>query len=159
MSPKPTGHVRGNQLILTRTFRAPIADVWVSVTEPASTARWFGPWEGDAGPGKTVRLQMLFEQGQPWMNVLIEQCEAPRHLLVTSKDEAGEVRLELTLTQTGDTTELRFVQHLSDPKLAGDMGPGWEYYLDLLVAAREGTQQPAFADYYPAQKAYYLAGL
>lgn len=159
MSPKPTGHVRGKQLILTRTFRAPIADVWASVTESESTARWFGPWEGDAGPGKSVRLQMLYEQGQPWMNVLIEKCEEPRHLVVTSRDEAGELRLELTLTQTGDTTELRFVQHLSDPSLAGDMGPGWEYYLDMLVAAREGTPQPVFADYYPAQKAYYLEAL
>jgi uncharacterized protein YndB with AHSA1/START domain len=156
MSPKPTGHVRGNDLILTRTFRASIDDVWTSVTESESTARWFGRWEGDAGPGKTVRLQMLHEKGQPWMNVTIEQCEAPRHLVVTSKDEFGEVRLELTLTQTGDTTELSFVQHLSDPKLAGDMGPGWEYYLDMLVAAREGTALPAFEDYYPAQKAHYL---
>lgn len=155
MSPKPTGCVQGQQLILTRTFRAGIEDVWTSVTEPASTARWFGPWEGDAGPGKTVRLQMLFEQGQPWIDVSIEKCEAPRHLLVTSRDESGEMRVELTLTQTGDTTELRFVQHLSDPKLAADMGPGWEYYLDKLVAAREGSVQPVFADYYPAQKAYY----
>src|SRR5690606_23528632 len=59
MSPKPTGHVRGNDLILTRTFRAPIDDVWTSVTDSESTARWIGRWEGDAGPGKTVRLQML----------------------------------------------------------------------------------------------------
>jgi uncharacterized protein YndB with AHSA1/START domain len=158
MKPKPTGHVRGNDLILTRTFRAPIDDVWTSVTESESTARWFGSWEGDAGPGKTVRLQMLHEKGQPQMNVTIEKCEAPRHLVVAAKDDSGEWRLELTLTQTGDTTELRFVHHLSDRKLAGDVGPGWEYYLDMLVAAREGRALPSFEDYYPAQKAHYLEG-
>jgi uncharacterized protein YndB with AHSA1/START domain len=156
MNPKPTGHVRGNDLILTRTFRAPIDDVWTSVTESESTARWFGSWEGDAGQGKIVRVQMLHEKGQPWMNVTIEKCEAPRHLLITTKDDCGEWRLELTLTQTGDTTELRFVHHLSDRKLAGDTGPGWEYYLDMLVAAREGKPLPSFEDYYPAQKAHYL---
>ena len=37
MSPKPTGHIRGNDLILTRTFRASIDDVWTSVTAPEST--------------------------------------------------------------------------------------------------------------------------
>ena len=158
MSPKPTGQVRGNDLILTRTFRAPIDDVWTSVTDSDSTARWFGRWEGDAGPGKTVRLQLLHEKGQPWTSVMIEKCEAPRHLIVTTKDDFGEWRLELTLEQTGDTTELRFVHHLSDRKLAGDTGPGWEYYLDMLVATREGKALPAFDDYYPAQKAYYLEG-
>jgi uncharacterized protein YndB with AHSA1/START domain len=156
MNPKPTGHVRGNELIVTRTFRAPIEDVWTSVTQSESTARWIGSWEGDAGPGKTVRLQMLHEKGQPWASVLIEACEAPRHHAVKTKDEGGEWRLELTLTQTGDTTELRFVHHLSEPKLAGDFGPGWEYYLDMLVAAREGKALPSFDDYYPAHKAHYL---
>jgi uncharacterized protein YndB with AHSA1/START domain len=158
MNPKPTGHVSGNDLILTRTFRAPIADVWTSVTDSESTARWIGSWEGEAGPGKTVRLQMLHEKGQPWTTVLIETCEAPRHLAVTTKDEGGEWRLELTLPQTGDTPELRFVHHMSDRKLAGDFGPGWEYYLDMLVAAREGRALPSFDDYYPAQKAHYLEG-
>jgi uncharacterized protein YndB with AHSA1/START domain len=156
MSPQPTGHVRDNKLILTRTFRASIDDVWKSVTESESTARWFGRWEGDAGLGKTVRLQMLHEKDQPWMNVQIESCEPPRHLVVTTKDDYGEWRLELMLTQTADTTELRFVHHLTDRKLAGDAGPGWEYYLDMLVAAREGKTLPSFDDYYPAHKAHYL---
>ncbi len=155
MSPKPTGHVRGNELILTRSFRAPIDDVWTSVTAADSTARWFGRWEGEAGPGKTVRLQMLHEEGQPWTNVTIETCEEPRHLVVTTQDDSGQWRIELTLTQTGETTELRFVHHLSDPKLAEHAGPGWEYYLDMLVAARAGGPPPSFGDYYPAQQAYY----
>jgi len=37
------------------------------------------------------------------------------------------------------------------------MGPGWEYYLDMLVAARDGTPAPVFDDYYPAMKPYYEA--
>ena len=35
--------------------------------------------------------------------------------------------------------------------------PGWEYYLDLLVAARDGGPTPEWDDYYPAQKGYYEA--
>jgi hypothetical protein len=48
MSPTPTGRLFGDDLVLTRTFRAPMADVWASLTDPARTARWFGPWQGDA---------------------------------------------------------------------------------------------------------------
>jgi uncharacterized protein YndB with AHSA1/START domain len=154
MSPKPTGHVLGNDLILTRTFRAPIDDVWRSVTQSERTALWFGRWEGEAGPGKTVRLQLTHEKDQPWSDVLIEECEAPHRLVVAMKDNSGAWRIELT----GGTTELRFVQRLADRQLAGDIGPGWEHYLDMLVASREGKALPSFADYYPAQKAYYLDG-
>ena len=156
MKPKPTGHIDGNDLILTRVFHAPIDDVWTSITKSESTARWFGPWEGEAGPGNVVRLQLVHEKGQPWTEVRIEECEAPRRLNLAMTDEFGTWRIELTLTQAADVTELRFVQHLSDRELAGDVGPGWEYYLDMLVAAREGKALPSFDDYYPAQKAHYL---
>lgn len=156
MSPVPTGFVHGTELVLTRRFHASIDDVWASVTESENTARWFGGWEGDAGPGKIVRLQLVHEKGQPWTDVAIEACEAPRRLVITMKDDQGEWRIALTLTQTDGATELRFVQQLSDPALAGDIGPGWEYYLDMLVASREGRALPSFEDYYPAQKAYYL---
>lgn len=159
MSPKPTGHLRGNDLVITRRFHAPIDDIWASVTEPEKTARWFGAWEGDAGPGKVVRLQLAHEKGQPWTDLKIEECQGPGRLVVTMKDDHGDWRIELTLTQMDDTTELRFVQPLSDRTLAGDVGPGWEYYLDMLVAAREGKPPPSFDDYYPAQKAYYLEGV
>ena len=158
MNPEPTGHIVGNELILTRKFNAPIDDVWTSITNSESTARWFGPWEGDARPGNVVRIQLVHEKGQPWTNVTIEECEAPRRLILITKDESGVWRIELTLTQADNTTTLRFAQHLSDPKLAGDVGPGWEYYLDMLVASREGRALPSFEDYYPSQKAYYLSG-
>lgn len=158
MSPKPTGRVSGNDLVLTRAFPAPIDDVWKSVTSSESTARWIGPWRGTPGVGKTCQLQMRFEEGEPWCDFVIDACEAPRHVAVTTKDAHGEWRLELFLEQRGETTELRFVHHLADRKLACDAGPGWEYYLDMLVAAREGKALPSFEDYYPSQKAHYLEG-
>jgi uncharacterized protein YndB with AHSA1/START domain len=156
MSPQPTGYLVGNNLVLTRVVLAPIDDVWMHLTKSANTARWFGPWEGDAGPGKIVRLQLVHEKGQPWTDILIEECEAPRRLVVSMKDESGAWRIEVSLIPGEDKTELRFVQYLADRGLAGDVGPGWEYYLDMLLAAREGTSLPSFEDYYPAQKEYYL---
>ena len=46
---------------------------------------------------------------------------------------------------------------IDDPAGLENIGPGWEYYLDRLVAAETGGDVEAIAwdDYYPAQAAYY----
>ena len=155
MNPSPTGRIDGNDLILTRTFRAPIDDVWTSITESESCARWFGRWEGDAGPGKSVRLKMTHEKGDAWTTVQIERCEAPRHLAVATTGDYGW-SLEVTLEQSGETTTMTFVHRNVDRKMRGEIGPGWEFYLDMLVAVRDNAKQPVFEEYYPSQKAYYL---
>lgn len=155
----PTGELRrtgeGYDLVLTRTFGAAVDDVWASVTEPDRTALWFGPWRGTAGPGGTIEVQLRFEEGTPWSPVLIEACEPPRRLSVVTSDEAGSWHLELLLTHSGRTTELRLVHHLRSADGVGDIGPGWEYYLDLLVAARDGSAQPRFEDYHPSMTAHF----
>jgi uncharacterized protein YndB with AHSA1/START domain len=157
MNPQPTGRVDGEKLIITRKFRAPIEDVWTSVTKSESLERWFGRWEGDAGVGKTVRLLMVFEKGEAWTNVLIETCDAPHHLVVMTTSDFGQKRMEVQLAQTGETTQLTFIHYLGDKrKMAGEFGPGWEYYFDNLVAARAGEPLPKFDDYYPAQKQYFV---
>ncbi|GAA3207703.1 SRPBCC family protein [Actinocorallia longicatena] len=159
----PTGRLivteRGRDLILTRAYKAPIEDVWDSVTEPERTARWFGPWEGEAAPGAVIRVRMLFEDGEPWVDMRIDACERPHRLALSMTGEAGEGDggLELLLTEDGGVTELRFVHHLAPGAPVGEMGAGWEYYLDLLTAAREGTPQRPFTDYYPAMKPFYEA--
>ncbi|URN07014.1 SRPBCC family protein [Actinomadura madurae] len=157
---KPTAQLlrtgTGSDLVLTRTFRAPITDVWASVTAPERTARWFGPWKGDAAPGKTIQVQMAFEEEEPWMDMHIDACEPPQRLALSASDDHGEWRLELHLAETGGTTQLRFVQHLDSTKEIGEVGPGWEYYLDMLVAAREGSPKPNFANYYPTMKPHFL---
>lgn len=157
MSPQPTGRLRGNALVVTRRFRAPIEDVWTSITDPDSTARWFGRWEGKPGAGSEIRVQMAFEEGAPWMTKTIEACEPPRRLVLTS-DDGMVPRLELGLTAIDGGCELELVHHEVDRAQVGDFGPGWEYYLDCLVAARADQPLPSFHDYYPAQKAYF-AGL
>jgi uncharacterized protein YndB with AHSA1/START domain len=161
MTNPPTGRLfptaDGTDLIVSRTFPAPIEDVWASVTEPDRTARWFGPWKGEAGPGRTIRMQMAFEDQAPWFDVRIDACEPPNRLAVSMLDDSGTQRLELRLSHTGGRTDLRLVHHLDTEDSTGEMGPGWEYYLDMLVAARDGRPTPSFDDYYPAMKAYYEA--
>jgi uncharacterized protein YndB with AHSA1/START domain len=159
MTPTPTGRLvpgaDGRDLVLTRTFRAPIEDVWASITEPERTARWFASWTGEAGPGKTVRYRLMFEEGEPEGDMIISACEPPNHLAVSSRDEHGGWRLEARLSESDGVTTLTFVQHLEPGAPVGAVGPGWEYYLDMLVASRSGEPRPDFDDYYPGQAGYY----
>lgn len=152
-TPTPTG----GDLVVRRAFRAPIEDVWASVTESERTARWFGPWKGDGRPGGTIQIQLVQEEGAPWSEARIEVCDAPRRLSVTTSDAAGSWHLELLLTSTGGGTELRLVHHLTTADGIGEVGPGWEFYLDALVASRSphDTPMPDFTDYYPSMQAYY----
>jgi uncharacterized protein YndB with AHSA1/START domain len=130
--------------------------VWTSLTDSDSTARWYGSWTGTPGTGNTIRIKMLFEQGDYQSDAHIDACEPPRHLALSTTGEWG-VRIEVHLTHQAGVTELRFVHHLADRGLARDMGPGWEYYLDNLVAARAGTTLPKFDQYDPSMRAYYGA--
>ncbi|MFD3525070.1 SRPBCC family protein [Streptomyces sp. NPDC058653] len=169
-NPIPVGRLlrtsEGVDLVLTRDFALPVEEVWAAVTEPDRTALWFGPWEGDGAPGGSVRVRMVFEEEGPSTEVTVEVCEAPHRLILTTVDEAGSWRLELKLSGTtgeaadGGTdaapgTELQFIQHLRTEDGLGEIGPGWEYYLDKLSASLDGTPHRTFDDYYPAQKAYF----
>ncbi|GIE92008.1 SRPBCC family protein [Actinoplanes regularis] len=157
MSPTPTGRLFGNDLVLTRTFRASADDVWASVTDPERTARWFGPWQGDAAPGRTIKVQMAYEEGGPWMDMTIDACEPPRRLAISAGEEPDRWHLDLMLTERAGVTELRFTQHLTGTEGVGEVGPGWEYYLDALVASRDGQPMPDFNDYYPSMKDHFEA--
>lgn len=159
--PQPTGRMtRGPgeffELILTRTFDAPREEVWASLTESDLTAGWLGPWRGEPGAGRTIELQMSFEEGDAWSPARIDVCDPPERIFVTTLNESGNWPLEARLTESDGRTTLTFIHHLSDAALAEFSGPGWEYYLDNLVAYRAGRPLPDFADYYPAQAEYYV---
>ena len=83
MSPTPRGWIeptaRGRDLTLTRTFSAPIEDVWASITTGLRTAQWFASWTGDARPGAVIRCRLVFEEGDAETEATIDACEPPRH--------------------------------------------------------------------------------
>lgn len=150
-------------VVLTRRFRAPIDDVWAAVTEPERLARWIGTWTGDPASG-SVSFRMLFEGEEEVEEEIytIDECTPPRRLVLTStmpldENTPATWHLELDLAEHGGVTTLTFAQSLPDPTWAENIGPGWEYYLDRLVAAETGGDPAVidFADYYPALSAAY----
>jgi uncharacterized protein YndB with AHSA1/START domain len=155
----PTGRLHatdeGRDLVLVREFNAPIEDVWDSVTQPERTGRWFGTWSGEARPGTTVDMVLTAEEGNPTAKMTVTACTPPQHVAVAMIDESGTWHLEAKLRETDGVTTLELIHHLPDDADPGEVGPGWEFYLDRLVASRDGTEMPVFDDYYPSMASYY----
>lgn len=123
-----------NHLVLTRTFAAPIEDVWAAITESERLGRWFATWTGDPTTGR-VEVAWAFEEDMPVEPYDIEVCEQPRHLRVRNvHDDPGQVWvLDAQLHVADGRTVLTFAQALTAAHPVTDVGPGWEYYLDRLV--------------------------
>jgi uncharacterized protein YndB with AHSA1/START domain len=163
MTVTPTGRLEriGERLTLfvTRTFHAPIEDVWAAVTEPERLERWLGTWHGDPASG-TVSFRMGFEgDDASYEQMEIRECEAPRTLKVTSNVGPYVWYLDVELTEADGVTTLAFSQPDLDHEDSLSVGPGWEYYLDRLVAVETGGVPPETADferdYYPAMAEHY----
>jgi uncharacterized protein YndB with AHSA1/START domain len=145
-------------LVQTRTFTAPIEDVWAAVTEPERLARWIGRWEGDPASG-SVDFRMLFEGDDHPAEVMeIRECEAPHRLHLTSRAGDEVWLIELDLSHADGVTTLTLRQPGVTQEQVGGVGPGWDYYLDRLVDAENGVD-PAGRDfdrdYYPARAEHY----
>lgn len=160
MTPTPTGRVSrtaiGRDLVLERVLPGSIHDAWASITESDRLARWFCTWTGESRVGATIELTMVAEEGNATSRAEILACEPPTHLAVSTHDQGGDWLLDATLTPVDSThTHLLFVHHLDAEAKADEIGPGWEYYLDALGAAMNGTSAPDFNDYWPSLASAY----
>lgn len=160
MSIPATGRIvpngSGQDIVIERTFRAPITDVWNNIVEPGRMNRWIGTWSGEAGAGKRVQFTMTAEDDATPEDVLIHGCDAPRHLDVESFQGETSWRMTLDLAESDGVTTLVFRQGIDvRNEGASSYGPGWEYYLDRLVAVHEGTTFASWDDYYPFQVSYW----
>lgn len=152
ITPRPGGM----DLEVVRSIALAVSETWEYLTDSELTERWFGPWDGDARAGGSVRVRMRFEEEMPTIRIGIVACDPERRLELRTDDETGSWHLDLLLEEDGayDTT-LRLVHHLESDAAVGEIGPGWEFYLDLLVAATEDTEEPTFDQYYPALREAY----
>ncbi len=152
LEPTPSGLL----LVLTRTFRAARADVWTSISEPDGLGRWIGTWEGDPASGR-VLFVMTAEGATEGAECRILHCRPPHRLAVETSVGETSWRLEIELAEEAGVTTMTFRQALRPADDAAAIGPGWEYYLDRLVAARSGRDpsEVLWDRYYPALAPHY----
>lgn len=155
-----TGFLRttgdGFELVLVRELTTPPEELWTWVSESGKLERWIGPYEGDAAVGSVVQLTMTQEEAGEPQPVTILECDPPRRLAVEVDGGAAKGwQLQLDISVRGDETLLIFNQLIEQGDDITSVGPGWEFYLDRLVAAITGAVPSPWEDYYPALVGYY----
>lgn len=136
-------------LIYRRDFLLPIGEIWAAITDPEKLGRWYGTYTGDPTSGR-VRLTMTDDHDSATTDVEILRC-SPRAGFAVDVD--GWL-LEVALRQVGRVTTLEFAHRHVPRSEAGEIGPGWQYYLDRLNAALTGTRPPSWNDYLDLVDAY-----
>lgn len=142
-------------LVVARRTTEAADTVWTQLTDPDRTATWFGPWRGERRPGAVIEVRMAFEEGDHWVDARIISCTPERGFVINTSDDAGDWNLEVELRDHGDEREVRLIHHLSTVDGIGEIGPGWEFYLDLFVASLTGADKPTFDAYYPSMKDHF----
>lgn len=139
----PAGQAR--TVTITRSFRAPIDDVWDAVTSAERIPRWFLPISGELRPGGHYQLE-----GNA--GGVVERCEPPRSFAATWEYGGDVSWIEVSLTEASGKTRLELVHIASvdDTRWAeygpGAVGIGWDMGIMGLaqhLEAGEGALTPA----------------
>jgi uncharacterized protein YndB with AHSA1/START domain len=127
---------------ITRTYKAPVEDVWDAVTSKERIPRWFLPISGDLRVGGHYQLE-----GQA--GGTIERCDPPRSFFATWEfgGDVSWIEVRLTAMATGQTRfELEHISHVDDVRWAeygpGAVGVGWDLGLMGLGMHLASAGQP-----------------
>lgn len=145
----------GLEVIVQRRLPVGLEEAWEWVTAPAKLKQWIGVLKGRPGVGATVQLQMTAEDGKPTSDLHVVECEPLRRYVVEQRSDDETWRLRISLAETGAGTTIFLGHRVDDWRAAGMFGPGWEYYLDRLVAAHGKDPMPDFDEYFPQQRPYF----
>ena len=131
-------------------FPTSVDDLWAALTDPARLARWYGQVDGDLRLGGTFRTYVVASELEATGRV--EACEAPRHLLVRTRETDESYRrgqgvppfdqtVEATLTPDGEESVLEVeVRGLPLDKVAF-YGAGWQIHVEHLADHLVGRDQ------------------
>jgi len=133
--------------VFTRSYDAPIEDVWDACTNPARLRRWYAPVTGELRAGGT------FNQ-PPMGSGVIVRCDPPRKLTLSLGGGSDEIDLQLSEAPDGRTAlELQHATTTADHEIDGQvfdaifcMGGG---YYPRLVALDEHLRKALPHDYDP----------
>ncbi|MDH6235547.1 SRPBCC domain-containing protein [Cryobacterium sp. CG_9.6] len=158
MTVKPTGRLAyrddGLYFMIDRLFSAPIEDVWASMTKPAELAKWIGTYTGSPSTG-AVKFRMSSDPDSTWQYVTILECDAPHRFCGDFGEDDDAWHALFHLVEGNGMTTVTLGQRLRTAAEVATVGPGWDYYLDRLVAYRTGKPFRQWDAYYPALATQY----
>jgi len=158
MTAKPTGRLAqredGLYIMFSRLFPEPIEKIWASLSRPVELEKWIGTYTGSPSTG-AVRFRMTAPEDAEWDYVNIRECVAPRRFAGDFGTGPTAWRALFHLVEGDGMTTLTFGQRLRNVSEASAFGPGWDYYLDRLVAVRARRPLPEWSHYSTTHSDFY----
>ena len=118
-----------------------IDEVWSALTDPSRLAYWYGEVEGDLRLGGEYRAR-VFASG--WEGTgRVEACEAPRRLLVLTRepDQSEDQSIEVTLTADGGQTTVAWEERGMPVAYLAGYGAGVQVHVEDLGAYLAGRER------------------
>lgn len=128
------------QIEFERTIRAPIAEVWQALTDPAVVASWLTTGTIDATRGGEVSFD--FDEGGIVHGRVLESQPPTRLTYSWVMDGAMDSVVEWTLSEAPEGCHLRLVHRTVPVAMSAGYAPGWHAFLDRLAATAEGSPIP-----------------
>ena len=122
-------------------FDADIEIVWSALTDPRRLASWWGEVEGDLRPGGEYHAR-IFASG--WEGTgRVEACEAPRRLLVLTREpgQSEEQSIEVTMTADGGETTVVWEERGMPVAYLAGYGAGIQVHVEDLGAYLAGRER------------------
>lgn len=137
-------------IVMSRSFRHPIGEVWSAVTDPDRLGEWLGRPEGDLRRGGEYTLHGGMRGGLPnGSGGTILRCDAPRLLTLSWEREGtttAEVEFHLAAEDSHTRIELLYASARKGFAVRAAPGggvwtggAGWEYFLDCLEEYLDGN--------------------
>jgi len=120
---------------------ADIETVWSALTDPSRLASWWGEVEADLRLGGEYRAR-IFASG--WEGTgRVEACEAPRRLLVLTRepDQSEDQSIEVTLTADGGQTTVVWEERGMPVAYLAGYGAGIQVHVEDLGAYLAGRER------------------
>jgi uncharacterized protein YndB with AHSA1/START domain len=120
-----------------------IDDLWSAITDPDRLARWFGELDGE--PSQEGEFHVRIPGGGE-RDGHVEECEPPRHLLLTMRDpdarpgQPKKMLVAAELTADGHQTILAIEVKGMPLELIAFYGAGWQIHAENLAAHILGDQ-------------------
>lgn len=158
MSVEPSGHAvrvgENVELNVVRIFPHDQIPTWSFLTESAKLGQWYGTVTGDPATG-SVTLAFVEAPDDPEV-IRILLCEPP-HRLDVALPMGWELSVSLAPHPAGTRVVLTQLLDAASLPQAGDIGAGWEYYLDRWGRSMEGADPDGvdWADYHPGLVEHY----
>jgi uncharacterized protein YndB with AHSA1/START domain len=120
-------------------YNTDVEDVWSAITDRGRLARWYAKVEGNLVPGGTFSI---FVESDDWVGTgRVEVCEAPRRLVVTTRESDESWRKGQGVAPYDETLEATLAPDDDSPLDAvAFYGAGWQIHADNLAAYVAGGE-------------------